>query len=190
MLGGVEVPYVRGLAGHSDADVLTHAVMDALLGAAGLGDIGSHFPDTDEHWRDADSIDLLSRVRGMLDEQGLEPVNVDAIVLCEAPKLGPFRDAMRERAGRRARPRRLRRECEVHDRRGHGLRGPRRGHRARSGHRNRRRTRLRLIAVQSTEGWIARTSHSPARPPCADGARGTGVVPRAGGALPRPHRPA
>ena len=97
VLGGVEVPYTRGLAGHSDADVLAHAVTDALLGAAGLGDIGSHFPDTDEHWRDADSIELLRKVRGMLDENGLAPVNVDTVVLCEAPKLGPFRDAMRER---------------------------------------------------------------------------------------------
>jgi 2-C-methyl-D-erythritol 2,4-cyclodiphosphate synthase len=97
VLGGVEVPHARGLAGHSDADVLAHAVIDALLGAAGLGDIGSHFPDTDERWRDADSIDLLRRVRNLLDEQGLEPVNVDTVVLCEAPKLGPFREAMRER---------------------------------------------------------------------------------------------
>ena len=97
VLGGVDVPYTRGLAGHSDADVLAHAVTDALLGAAGLGDIGSHFPDTDEHWRDADSIELLGKVRAMLDEHGLAPVNVDTVVLCEAPKLGPFRDAMRER---------------------------------------------------------------------------------------------
>ena len=97
VLGGVEVPYVRGLAGHSDADVLAHAVTDALLGAAGLGDIGSHFPDTDEHWRGADSIELLRKVRALLDEHGLAPVNVDTVVLCEAPKLGPFRDAMRER---------------------------------------------------------------------------------------------
>jgi 2-C-methyl-D-erythritol 2,4-cyclodiphosphate synthase len=97
VLGGVEVPHARGLAGHSDADVLAHAVIDALLGAAGLGDIGSHFPDTDERWRDADSIDLLRRVRDLLDEQSLEPVNVDTVVLCEAPKLGPFREAMRER---------------------------------------------------------------------------------------------
>ena len=97
VLGGVDVPYVRGLAGHSDADVLAHAVTDALLGAAGLGDIGSHFPDTDEHWRGADSIELLRRVRALLDEHGLAPVNVDTVVLCEAPKLGPFRDAMRER---------------------------------------------------------------------------------------------
>ncbi|MBN1530246.1 MAG: 2-C-methyl-D-erythritol 2,4-cyclodiphosphate synthase [Thermoleophilaceae bacterium] len=97
VLGGVEVPYTRGLAGHSDADVLAHAVTDALLGAAGLDDIGLHFPDTDEHWRDADSIELLRRACALLDENGLAPVNVDTVVLCEAPKLGPFRDAMRER---------------------------------------------------------------------------------------------
>ncbi|MEA2330983.1 MAG: 2-C-methyl-D-erythritol 2,4-cyclodiphosphate synthase [Thermoleophilaceae bacterium] len=95
VLGGVEVPGAdRGLAGWSDADVLTHAVIDALLGAAGLGDIGQHFPDTDERWRDADSIELLGAVRGMLPG----PVaNVDATVICESPKLAPHRDAMRAR---------------------------------------------------------------------------------------------
>jgi 2-C-methyl-D-erythritol 2,4-cyclodiphosphate synthase len=95
VLGGVEIPgSPLGLAGWSDADVLTHAVIDALLGAAGLGDIGQHFPDTDERWRGADSIELLRAVRGMLPG----PVqNVDATVICEAPKLGPHRDAMRAR---------------------------------------------------------------------------------------------
>jgi 2-C-methyl-D-erythritol 2,4-cyclodiphosphate synthase len=92
VLGGVEVPHSRGLAGHSDADVLTHAVIDALLGAAGLGDIGRHFPDTDERWRDADSLQLLHAVTGML---AAPVVNVDATVVCEAPKLEPFREAMR-----------------------------------------------------------------------------------------------
>jgi 2-C-methyl-D-erythritol 2,4-cyclodiphosphate synthase len=86
-----------GLAGHSDADALTHAVIDALLGAAGLGDIGQHFPDSDERWRDADSIELLRTVRGMVGEAGLAPVNVDATVLCEAPKLRPYRERMRAR---------------------------------------------------------------------------------------------
>jgi 2-C-methyl-D-erythritol 2,4-cyclodiphosphate synthase len=95
VLGGVEVPSARGLAGHSDADVLTHAVIDALLGAAGLGDIGQHFPDTDEHWRDADSLDLLSQVAVFLEEHGFTVVHVDATVVCESPKLGPFRDEMR-----------------------------------------------------------------------------------------------
>jgi 2-C-methyl-D-erythritol 2,4-cyclodiphosphate synthase len=95
VLGGVEIPgAARGLVGWSDADVLTHAVMDALLGAAGLGDIGQHFPDTDERWRGADSIDLLGAVRDMLPG----PVaHVDATVMCESPKLAPYRDEMRAR---------------------------------------------------------------------------------------------
>jgi 2-C-methyl-D-erythritol 2,4-cyclodiphosphate synthase len=98
VLGGVEIPDSElGLAGHSDADVLTHAVIDALLGAAGLGDIGEHFPDTDERWRDADSIELLRAVRDMLRAAGHIPVNIDATVACELPKLAPFRDEMRTR---------------------------------------------------------------------------------------------
>jgi 2-C-methyl-D-erythritol 2,4-cyclodiphosphate synthase len=95
ILGGVEIEdAVRGLAGWSDADVLTHAVIDALLGAAGLGDIGQHFPDDDERWRDADSIVLLRHVRSALPAA---PVHVDVTVVCEAPRLGAYRDAMRER---------------------------------------------------------------------------------------------
>ncbi len=97
VLGGVEIEHERGLAGHSDADVLTHAVIDALLGAAALGDLGQHFPDTDEHWRDADSIELLRAVRVLLAEAGYAPVNVDSTVICEEPKLAPHRDAMRAR---------------------------------------------------------------------------------------------
>jgi len=95
ILGGVEIEHETGLAGHSDADVLTHAVIDALLGAAGLGDIGQHFPDTDEHWRDADSLDLLSQVAVFLEEHGFTIAHVDTTVVCESPKLGPFRDDMR-----------------------------------------------------------------------------------------------
>jgi 2-C-methyl-D-erythritol 2,4-cyclodiphosphate synthase len=96
VLGGVEVPDAQyGLAGHSDADVLTHAVIDALLGAAGLGDIGQHFPDTDERWRDADSLDLLSQVCVFLEEHDFVVTHVDTTVVCEAPKLGPLRDDMR-----------------------------------------------------------------------------------------------
>ncbi|MCB0859617.1 MAG: 2-C-methyl-D-erythritol 2,4-cyclodiphosphate synthase [Solirubrobacterales bacterium] len=91
ILGGVEVPYERGLSGHSDADVLTHAVIDAILGAAGLGDIGEVFPDTDPAWEGADSIGLLSTVVGMLRGPIL---NVDATLVCEEPKLGPHRPAM------------------------------------------------------------------------------------------------
>jgi len=98
VLGGVEVPGAeRGLAGYSDADVLTHALIDALLGAAGLGDIGQHFPDTDPRWRDADSVELLSSVLELLSEAGFTLVNLDATVACEEPKLAPHRDAMRSR---------------------------------------------------------------------------------------------
>ena len=98
VLGGVEIEESdAGLAGHSDADVLTHAVIDALLGAAAMGDIGEHFPDTDERWRDADSIELLRAVRDRLRDAGYTQVNIDATVACEAPKLSPFRDAMRDR---------------------------------------------------------------------------------------------
>jgi 2-C-methyl-D-erythritol 2,4-cyclodiphosphate synthase len=98
VLGGVEIPGAElGLAGHSDADVLTHAVIDALLGAAALGDIGRHFPDTDERWRDADSIELLRAVLELLRGVGFAPLNVDATVACEAPKLDPHREGMRGR---------------------------------------------------------------------------------------------
>ncbi len=97
ILGGVEIPHDRGLEGHSDADVLTHAVIDALLGAAGLGDIGEHFPDTDERYRDADSIALLETVLTRVIAAGLEVVNVDCTVMMEAPKLGPHRQEIRER---------------------------------------------------------------------------------------------
>jgi len=96
ILGGVEIPSDVGLDGHSDADVLTHAVIDALLGAAGLGDIGQHFPDSDEHYRDADSLELLAAVLPQVFAQGLELVNVDATVVMEHPKLAPHRDAIRE----------------------------------------------------------------------------------------------
>lgn len=97
VIGGVEIPSERGLEGHSDADVLVHAVIDALLGAAGLGDIGEHFPDTDERWLDANSIELLATVVAMVGERGLEVVNVDCTVVMEAPKLAPHRQAIRER---------------------------------------------------------------------------------------------
>jgi len=94
VLGGVEVPYELGLAGHSDADVLTHAIVDALLGAAGLGDIGRHFPDTDEAWRDADSMDLLREVVARVVEAGFAVEHVDATVMLERPKLAPHLDAI------------------------------------------------------------------------------------------------
>jgi 2-C-methyl-D-erythritol 2,4-cyclodiphosphate synthase len=98
VLGGVEIPESElGLAGHSDADVLAHALIDALLGAAGLGDIGQHYPDTDERWGDADSIALLREVAGFLEEHGWNVRHMDATVVCEAPRLGPHRDEMRAR---------------------------------------------------------------------------------------------
>ncbi|HEX8385569.1 MAG TPA: 2-C-methyl-D-erythritol 2,4-cyclodiphosphate synthase [Rubricoccaceae bacterium] len=96
VLGGVVVPSEVGLDGHSDADVLTHAVIDALLGAAALGDIGSHFPDTDEEWRGADSVALLRTVVGRLHEAGFHVGNVDATVVLQRPKLRLHVDAMRE----------------------------------------------------------------------------------------------
>jgi len=95
VLGGVDVPFDRGLAGHSDADVLTHAVIDALLGAAGLGDIGQHFPDTDEAWRGADSMELLRAVVERVAGAGLRVVHVDTTLVMERPKLGARRDAIR-----------------------------------------------------------------------------------------------
>jgi 2-C-methyl-D-erythritol 2,4-cyclodiphosphate synthase len=95
VLGGVEIEHEQGLAGHSDADVLTHAVIDALLGAAALGDIGEHFPDTDERYRDADSLALLRGAVVMLHEHGFEIVNVDATVMIERPKLSPVREQLR-----------------------------------------------------------------------------------------------
>jgi 2-C-methyl-D-erythritol 2,4-cyclodiphosphate synthase len=95
ILGGVEIPYERGLAGHSDADVLAHAIADALLGAAGLGDIGQHFPDDDEIWKDADSIELLRDVVGRVRDAGFEVVHVDATVMLERPKIAPYREAIK-----------------------------------------------------------------------------------------------
>jgi len=97
ILGGVHIPYERGLLGHSDADVLAHAVMDALLGAAALGDIGGLFPDSDERWRGADSLRLLKQVTAHLAENGWEIGNVDATVLAQAPKLALYIPEMRQK---------------------------------------------------------------------------------------------
>lgn len=97
VLGGVEFPGETGLAGHSDADVLIHAIIDALLGAAALGDIGSHFPDTDARWKDADSTDLLAAVVKEIRGAGYKVGNIDATVICERPKLRPVIDLMRAR---------------------------------------------------------------------------------------------
>jgi 2-C-methyl-D-erythritol 2,4-cyclodiphosphate synthase len=95
VLGGVEIPHERGLSGHSDADVLTHAIIDALLGAAALGDIGEHFPDTDERYRDANSLELLRETIGMLAERGVSVDHVDATVVIERPRLAPARERIR-----------------------------------------------------------------------------------------------
>ncbi len=96
VLGGVEIPFEKGLLGHSDADVLLHAVCDALLGAAGLGDIGIHFPDTDPAYKGISSLMLLEKTAHLLTSEGFSAVNVDVTVIAEAPKLSPFRSAMQK----------------------------------------------------------------------------------------------
>ena len=100
VLGGVDVPHTRGLLGHSDADVLAHAVADALLGAVRGGDIGKLFPDTDPAYKDADSLKLLAAVAAFVRERGFEIVDVDSVVAAQAPKLSPYRDQMRENLAR------------------------------------------------------------------------------------------
>jgi len=100
ILGGVDIPWEKGLLGHSDADVLTHAVMDALLGAAGLGDIGQHFPDTDPAYAGADSLKLLEHVAALLGEAGYSVGNVDATILAQRPKLAPHIPDMRDNLAR------------------------------------------------------------------------------------------
>ena len=95
ILGGVKIPYEKGLLGHSDADVLVHAIMDALLGAAALGDIGKHFPDTDETYKGASSIELLKHVGGLLDENLFFIENIDATIIAQEPKMRPHIDLMR-----------------------------------------------------------------------------------------------
>jgi len=100
ILGGVAIPGAPGLAGHSDADVLCHALADAVLGAASLGDIGEHFPPGAAEWKDASSIDLLGRASAMAREAGYRVASVDAVIVLESPKIGPFRDDMRRNVGR------------------------------------------------------------------------------------------
>lgn len=97
VLGGIEIPYERGLLGHSDADALLHAITDALFGAAGLGDIGRHFPDTDERFRGADSVTLLKEAVARVRAQGWQLANVDSTIVAQAPKMAPHIEAMRER---------------------------------------------------------------------------------------------
>ena len=96
VLGGSEIPYEKGLLGHSDADVLVHAVCDALLGAAGLGDIGLHFPDTDPKYKDISSLTLLTQTSEMVREKGFSIRNIDTIIFAEAPKIGPHRKSMQQ----------------------------------------------------------------------------------------------
>ncbi|WP_291236957.1 2-C-methyl-D-erythritol 2,4-cyclodiphosphate synthase [Frisingicoccus sp.] len=96
ILGGVDIPYEKGLLGHSDADVLLHAIMDALLGAAALGDIGKHFPDTDPAYKGISSVELLKHVGGLLDEHGYRIGNIDATIIAQRPKMAPHIQAMRE----------------------------------------------------------------------------------------------
>ncbi len=100
ILGGVEIPYEKGLLGHSDADVLIHAIMDALLGAAALGDIGVHFPDTDPAYKDISSILLLERVRDLLTDKGYRVGNIDATIIAQRPKMTPYIENMRENIAR------------------------------------------------------------------------------------------
>lgn len=96
ILGGVEIPYEKGLLGHSDADVLVHAIMDSMLGALALGDIGGHFPDDDPEYEGADSIALLKKASVIIGEQGFCVVNIDSTIICQSPKLAPYIEKMRE----------------------------------------------------------------------------------------------
>lgn len=100
VIGGVEIPYHKGLLGHSDADVLLHAICDALLGAAGLGDIGRHFPDSDERYKNIDSLILLEQTAGLLKDQGWLTGNIDCTVVAQKPRLAPYIDAMKEKIAR------------------------------------------------------------------------------------------
>lgn len=102
ILGGVNIPHEKGLLGHSDADVLLHAVMDALLGAAALGDIGKHFPDTDERYKGADSMKLLSEVSALIKNQGYRIENIDSTVIAQAPKLAPYIETMKKNIAKAA----------------------------------------------------------------------------------------
>ncbi|GMR13433.1 MAG: 2-C-methyl-D-erythritol 2,4-cyclodiphosphate synthase [Gemmatimonadota bacterium] len=100
VLAGVSIPDSPGLAGHSDGDAIAHAVIDAVLGAAAAGDVGSHFPPSDERWKDADSLDLLARTVGVVEERGFRVGNIDVVVVCERPKIAPFSAEMRHNLAR------------------------------------------------------------------------------------------
>ena len=164
VLGGVEIAGAeRGLAGHSDADVLTHAVIDALLGAAGLGDIGQHFPDTDERWRDADSIELLREVRAHARRARLVRANVDATVVVRgAEARRPTATPCASGSRRRSAWSRGAVNVKFTTSEGMGFVGPRRGHR-RAGDRDAGRLAPAAAAVDSRP-WTATNSPSPASP--------------------------
>jgi 2-C-methyl-D-erythritol 2,4-cyclodiphosphate synthase len=100
ILGGAKIPFEKGLQGHSDADVLVHAVCDALLGSVGLGDIGQHFPDTDPQYKDISSLKLLARTSAMVRRQGFAVQNIDTIIFAEAPQIGPYRETMQKNLAR------------------------------------------------------------------------------------------
>ena len=100
VLAGVSIPDSPGLSGHSDGDAIAHAVIDAVLGAAAAGDVGSHFPPSDDRWKDADSLDLLARAVGVIEERGFRVGNIDVAVICERPKIGPFSAEMRQNLAR------------------------------------------------------------------------------------------
>ncbi|MBW2582753.1 MAG: 2-C-methyl-D-erythritol 2,4-cyclodiphosphate synthase [Deltaproteobacteria bacterium] len=100
ILGGIEIPFKKGLLGHSDADVLVHAVCDALLGSVGLGDIGLHFPDTDSQYKDISSLTLLAQTNAMVRKKGFVICNIDTIIFAESPKIGPYRESMQKNLAR------------------------------------------------------------------------------------------
>ena len=129
VLGGVTIPHGTGLAGHSDADALCHAITDAVLGAAAAGDIGRHFPDTDPRWKDADSLALLRQAVAIAAQAGYAVVNVDAVVIADAPRLAPHADAIRARLAEALGVEARRRERQGQDERGDGRNGTRRRHR-------------------------------------------------------------
>ena len=127
ILGGVEIPYEKGLLGHSDADVLLHAVMDALLGAAALGDIGKHFPDTDERYRGISSRKLLRYVGTLLKERGYAVGNIDAIIVAQAPKMRPYIDEMEENIAKDLKTNRCRVNVKATTEEGLGISGSEEG---------------------------------------------------------------
>ncbi len=133
MLGGVTIPHPRGLAGHSDADVLLHAIADALLGALALGDLGAHFPDTDPRWQNADSRMLLRHVAALVDARGYAIGNVDATVIAQAPRIAPHVAAMRENVASDLAAAMSPASRQGDDDRAPGLHGTGRGHRGGSG---------------------------------------------------------